>query len=644
MEDRYDIKGKIGQGGLGAVYRAFDARMNREVAIKRIVANSGDASLSEEATRQLLKEAGSLASLQHPNIVTVYDVGADEDGPFVVMELLTGSTLEEIIGQASFTWQDFRQLAMQTQEALIAAQELHLVHRDLKPGNIMLTWLPSGKFHVKIVDFGLAKLSVKPSLQTMDQSDGVFGSIYFMAPEQFERVPLDLKADMYAMGCVYYYALTGTYPFDGETAAEVMAAHLQHHVTPLQEMRDGIPLWACDWVMWLLNRQASDRPESARQALQLFIENDQHVSAPLSSGPPKQAPDPPPRPQLVIPGSAPVPVVIKESTPTQRLKTAAAPKQLAPPQGSKPSVHTTSQVVISAPVQPTAPVISRNQPGKSNLAPRATLGPAPATRVAKKKKPGLSNAAKMSIAALLGLLAALIGVIILKKSGGGAVQTTTQTDATKAAIETTRLMTKEADFPTLLDLILTTEDAELRKIAGENAALIIKNSAARPALGDALISAFKKAPSDPVRGLLLSLLSRIGGENALALAKQNLDGQDPKNKSAAIAALGTWADQSGYKLLIDFIASFPELQLRSLAYDSAIQYTTQAAENQEENWTLLAGQSKTQDEKFKFIRGIETIPPAPWAIALLENLIAQSDAQEVTDLAEKALARLKNIK
>ena len=100
MEDRYEVKEKIGQGGLGAVYRAYDVRMSREVAVKRIIADSDDNSISKEATRQLIKEASSLASLQHPNIVTIYDVGSDDDGPFVVMELLSGNTLEEIIGQA----------------------------------------------------------------------------------------------------------------------------------------------------------------------------------------------------------------------------------------------------------------------------------------------------------------------------------------------------------------------------------------------------------------------------------------------------------------------------------------------------------------------------------------------------------------
>jgi serine/threonine protein kinase len=467
MEERYEIKGKIGQGGLGAVYRAHDIRMNREVAIKRILTNSEDSSNTQEATRQLVQEAGALASLQHPNIVTVYDVGTDEDGPFVVMELLTGDTVEDLIAKGSFTWLDFRQLAMQTLEALIAAQELHLVHRDLKPGNIMLTWLPSGKFQVKIVDFGLAKLSAKPSLQTIDQSDGVFGSIYFMAPEQFERVPIDLKADLYAIGCVFYYALTGTYPFDGETAAEVMAAHLQHQVTPLQEVREGIPIWACDWIMWHLNRQPSDRPDSARQALKVFLENDESSSPFLSTGKPAAAPDQPKRPRLVIPGSAPVPELVKESIPNQSVKTATIPKALAPPDSFKPSVHTTAQVLLSSvpegieapaaespqenhpnlpppaeeiakPVlassilkRAAAPATAVESNSKTKLAPTGKLKPpgsatATATPAAlphtlpSPKKKGLSNAMKIAIAAILGILAVGLAVLLLKKSGENA--------------------------------------------------------------------------------------------------------------------------------------------------------------------------------------------------------------------------------
>ncbi|MEP2775422.1 MAG: serine/threonine-protein kinase [Luteolibacter sp.] len=485
MEERYEIKGKIGQGGLGAVYRAFDVRMSREVAIKRIAADSDDASVSEEATKQLVKEAGSLASLQHPNIVTIYDVGSDEDGPFVVMELLTGDTLEKLISDGSLTWSDFRELAMQTMEALIAAQELNLVHRDLKPGNIMLSWLPSGKFQVKIVDFGLAKLSAKPSLQTIDQSDGVFGSIYFMAPEQFERVPLDLRVDLYAIGCVFYYALTGTYPFDGEHAAEVMASHLQHHVTPIQEVREGLPIWACDWIMWHLNRQPSDRPETARQSLRVFMENDAGQKDPqLSTGTPAAQDEAPKRPKLLIPGSAPVPEVVKEATLTQRVKTASMPKSLEPPKGSKPSVHTASQDVQSAPESPTEP--EPETPEETAPAPvasedksvpvltRAGTKPAPAAPILKKAsgsatgptvkslssapatskavvpgkvvaptgavspakktagdsappaptfappKSGLSSSAKMTIAAMIGILVVILAIVLLKKSESNA--------------------------------------------------------------------------------------------------------------------------------------------------------------------------------------------------------------------------------
>ncbi len=224
MEDRYEIRGKIGQGGLGSVYRGYDTRMNREVAIKRISTGGGDPQTQEESTRQLIKEAGALASLQHPHIVTVYDVGTDEDGPYVVMELLSGKTLDELIERAPLTWPDFREMALQTQEALIAAHELDLIHSDLKPSNLMLIWLPSGKFQMKIVDFGLATLAKSQSAEELEQLEAVFGSIFFMPPEQFERKPLDVRSDIYSMGCVYYQALAGCYPFDGTSGTEVMNA------------------------------------------------------------------------------------------------------------------------------------------------------------------------------------------------------------------------------------------------------------------------------------------------------------------------------------------------------------------------------------------------------------------------------------
>ena len=817
MEERYEIKGKIGQGGLGAVYRAYDERMNREVAIKRILSNPNDSSISEEATRQLIKEAGSLASLQHPNIVTIYDVGRDEDGPFVVMELLTGETLEELIGKGSFTWPDFRQLAMQTLEALIAAQELHLVHRDLKPSNIMLSWLPSGKFQVKIVDFGLAKLSSAPSLQTIDQSDGVFGSIYFMAPEQFERVPIDLKADLYAIGCVFYYALTGTYPYDGDTAAEVMASHLQHHVTPLQEIRSGIPVWACEWIMWHINRLPSDRPESAREALKYFVENDEQPSPSISTGMPTPVAEEPKRPRLVIPGAAPAPEVAKEPVPTQPMKTAAAPVPLKPPAGSKPSVHTTAQVLQSAtpedspppppvvetdsgdtpvpvlakaesapdnapavlrkatpgtmanaPVvtvkgsatQPLSPSIATDrpparppEPSTVALTPNSTAAPAATQADPKRstipqvvnKKKGLSPAIKMVIAVLLGLLAVGLAIAFLKKSRENAeakeynemiqiaakddatevpvnkrkleillrsassvasnkdryavykalflakatdgtdvdariaefattqelipdvrvviirdvlrkrnnpaiigtlldfARTTDKRDAAIAAIEATRFMATDTQFRDFLDIIKETKDDMIRKAAEENAAEIIKKTDSKAALGKAVAEGHEAATEEVVRHSMLRLLGRIGGDASLALARQSLNSENVKDKIAAIVALGTWADDSGFEALIEYLGTGPKLDLRARAYKSAYQYAFDKEGSNEGLWTRLSTEAKTQDEQLDLIRGLANVKPEPWAFALLQKFADGSEYDKVIDLAERAIVRLKDI-
>jgi serine/threonine protein kinase len=442
MEDRYEIRGKIGQGGLGAVYRGYDTRMNREVAIKRIGIGDDDGG-REESTKQLIKEAGALASLQHPHIVTVHDVGADEEGPYVVMELIAGKTLDELIEQAPLTWPDFRELALQTQEALIAAHERNLIHSDLKPSNLMLSWLPSGKFQVKIVDFGLATLARSQSKEELDTLDAVFGSIFFMPPEQFERHPLDERSDIYSMGCVYYQALAGCYPFGGESGAEVMFAHLNHTVKPLQEVRSDIPVWVCDWIMWQLNRNPADRPESARQCLSVFLQNDKNPNPTMSLG--TAQPSGPKRPRLIIPGSdsaaaeappapaAPVatpvalsaPAAVVSSLPADPVtisevpQTKSTPQPLKPPEGAKPSVHTAPQDLPTTP-EP-APVVPVRVPlAAATPVPTTAFqrGPSPTPTVAAPKKMAkarLSNAAKTMIAAVLGILAVLLAWMLIDR-------------------------------------------------------------------------------------------------------------------------------------------------------------------------------------------------------------------------------------
>jgi len=279
MSDRYQIKEKIGQGGLGEVFVAVDTHLQREVALKRVKTVEG------QSPDDVLREARVLSALQHPNILTVYDVGQDLESPFIVTELLRGDTLEGVVARGPLRYEEFRQLALQSLEGLVAAQAMDLVHRDLKPENLMLIWHASGRFQVKILDFGLAKFSRHASRQTEDQESGIMGSIHFMAPEQFERLPLDGRTDLYALGCLFYYALAGRNPFEGETAPVIMASHLAHYVTALGQIRPDLPPWVCDWVMWFINRQPASRPSSARDALETFQQQSQAWETAMQAAP-----------------------------------------------------------------------------------------------------------------------------------------------------------------------------------------------------------------------------------------------------------------------------------------------------------------------------------------------------------------------
>lgn len=406
MEERYEIRGKLGQGGLGAVYRAWDHALKREVAVKRILAGD-DETQREEATRQMEKETGALAALQHPNIVTIFDVGSDEDGPFVVMELLSGQTLDEIVEKAPLTWPDFRELVLQIQEALIAAQDLGLVHRDLKPSNVMLNWLPSGRFQAKVVDFGLAKFGSTPSPEDVEQADSVFGSIFYMAPELFERGPVDSRLDMYAIGCVYYFTLTGYNPFHGETGHQVMMSHLEHRVVPLAQIRPDLPKWVCNWVMWHINRYPAERPENARESLKSFIQLDVPQSQSIASSAATQPAPRRPRPAGVAsPAAAVAPLVAP-------VKSITAPQPLAPPDGAQPSLHgsITQPAIPSGPTAPPppAPAPPLNRPP----APTAKGPPVFVPFVPKKKK-AMSEAQRNLLVAVGGTLFLIVLYFIIR--------------------------------------------------------------------------------------------------------------------------------------------------------------------------------------------------------------------------------------
>lgn len=270
MTERYEIRGRISQGGVGAVYRAWDARLEREVAVKRLLPPEDDHQAAA-AEQSLTREANALSALQHPNIIQIYSIERDDEGPFLILELVDGLNLEEFVRDSKskppLTQEEFLDLAEQILDALSAGQALGLNHRDIKPENIMLRRLHGGRLLVKVLDYGLAKFSAQPSLQTIDQTGSILGSIYFMAPEQFERLPLDSTADMYSVGCVFYFLLTRSYPFDGETMAAVMESHLHHRVRPLWEVRTDLDPSLSAWVMKFMERVREDRYANADIAL-----------------------------------------------------------------------------------------------------------------------------------------------------------------------------------------------------------------------------------------------------------------------------------------------------------------------------------------------------------------------------------------
>jgi serine/threonine protein kinase/HEAT repeat protein len=599
MEDRYEIRGKIGQGGLGAVYRGYDTRMNREVAIKRISTIAGDPELQEESTRQLIKEAGALASLQHPHIVTVYDVGGDEDGPYVVMELISGKTLEELIEKAPLTWKDFRELAMQTQEALIAAQELDLIHSDIKPSNLMLTWLPSGKFQMKIVDFGLATLTQSQSREELEELEAVFGSIFFMAPEQFERVPLDARSDLYSMGCVYYQALAGVYPFNGQTGAEVMESHLHHKVKPLQELRPDIPLWACDWIMWQINRQPQDRPASARESLSLFLQSDK-IPNPTTSMGTAQPSNAPKRPRLIIPGAEPVPTPVsspaRQASPSMQVTRAKAPHDLAagdsgqldapsdeeeakkitapqplmPPEGSKPSVHDSKLEIVPEP-EPT-PLVTKT------VQMRAPVPSVPLKSAGPRK---LSNTAKTTIAATLGLLVVLLAWYLLDRSGKNReTKIYNEMMALAADRATTEIPVTAQKLKLLLNAATNTGVVEARETVYQ--ALYLSKATDGTDV-DASIAGFATTAEIPpdVRTVLIGKVLGMRKNPSVVpalLEYASRSGVEPRFAAAALAALRYTARDEHFNTVLKLLESSGSAEARKAAEDTLAQILITSAD------------------------------------------------------------------
>jgi len=263
----YEIVEPLGTGGMGEIYRARDPRLGRDVAIKLI---STEGAASPLRLWRFETEARAAAQLSHPNVVTVFDVGTHAGSPYLVLELLEGATLREVLRSGTPIVCQAVSWTLEAARGLAAAHERGIVHRDFKPENVFLT--RDGR--VKVLDFGLAKLHEpvvsstadpeSPSA-TRDTTPGLLlGTIGYMSPEQVKGQTSGPRADVFALGAVLYEMVSGHPPFDGVTAAEVLASILRDEPPPLASEGQALPEGLEEVVRRCLAKDAGVRYPTAR--------------------------------------------------------------------------------------------------------------------------------------------------------------------------------------------------------------------------------------------------------------------------------------------------------------------------------------------------------------------------------------------
>ena len=258
LDGRYEIHELIGVGGMANVYRCTDTVDDREVAVKIL---KDEYLNNEEFIRRFKNESKAIAMLSHPNIVKVYDVSFGDMIQYIVMEYIDGITLKEYIDQQGIIeWKDAIHLTAQILKALQHAHECGIVHRDIKPQNIML--LQDGT--IKVTDFGIARFSDK-STRTMTEQ--AIGSVHYIAPEQARGDATDGKTDIYSVGVMLYEMLTGKLPFDGDSAVTIALMQLQSTPKHPREINPGIPIGLEQITMKAMEKLPSDRYTSAAEML-----------------------------------------------------------------------------------------------------------------------------------------------------------------------------------------------------------------------------------------------------------------------------------------------------------------------------------------------------------------------------------------
>lgn len=256
INDRYEIIKTIGEGGMANVYLANDTILDRKVAIKVL---RGDLSNDEKFIRRFQREALSVSNLSHPNIVEVYDVGEEDGQYYIVMEYIEGKTLKQLLKKReTLTLPEVIDIMLQLTDGLAHAHESYIIHRDIKPQNIMI--LDNGL--VKITDFGIA---MALNATQLTQTNSVMGSVHYLPPEQANGKSATVKSDIYSLGILMYELITGSVPFKGDNAVEIALKHMKEKIPSIRKQNPTIPQSVENIVIKATAKNPRNRYDSVKE-------------------------------------------------------------------------------------------------------------------------------------------------------------------------------------------------------------------------------------------------------------------------------------------------------------------------------------------------------------------------------------------
>jgi len=401
---KYRVLDRIGKGGMGTVYRAMDEMLHRDVAIKVLNAELND----PEVAKRFRAEAITVARLSHPGIATIYELFEHEGQWLMVMEFVRGETLESMISRmGALSAQRSAELVMQSLAALAHAHSMGVVHRDLKPANLMIT--ENGA--VKVIDFGIARVS---GSEHLTNAGFMMGTPAYMAPEQVRGGEVDSRADLYAMGVVFYRLTSGKLPFKGDTAFAMVQSQVNEPPTPIATIRSDLPTWVDEIVTRALAKAPEERFQSAvefHEALARCLAGLSMSTMYTSAGETVMTPS---RMSTgLASGAFPSRAMPTPSSSFRRPVTSssAQPQAVLTPVAGHPSLSGDTDVTVAAPSGATM----RPEPTPVAKAAPAPSGNAPASKAPAKKPVPMMW---VGVAGAVVLIAIAIGVFA--RRGGGA--------------------------------------------------------------------------------------------------------------------------------------------------------------------------------------------------------------------------------